>query len=147
MAVNRNSKAISFLPLATDFTARISGASKPATDIIRHVPPPEEKDPGCVAAVFKEMHTELNGSGLDAMNRAMMQNLGTVLDSFQTDGGQEIDLLKWSRSTITMANTDAVFGPGNPFRSQPSLDADFWSVMAPFLCERRSELVRLANGC
>ena len=129
VAVNRNSKAISFMPIATNYAPRITGASKHATEIIKHIPPPGDKEVGCATAVFKDMHaTLMPGPDLDAMNRMMIENLGTVLDAFQD--GREVDLYKWSRSTITLASTDAAFGPGNPFRTTPSLEDDFWLVIA-----------------
>ena len=117
-AVNRNSKEITFLPMAIDLSTRISGASKVAGDILRYEPPSSDTDLGCVPAVFKEMRKTLNpGPELNEMNRAMIKSLGTILDSFRTKGGREIDLLDWSTDTITMATLAQMLSTGLVIRS------------------------------
>lgn len=45
----------------------------------------------------------------------------------QSEGDTPIDLMKLLRTSVTMAMADALYGPTNPFSSDPSLVDEFWN--------------------
>lgn len=75
------------------------------------------------------MHAAMSpGPDLDRMNEAMLTKFLPETDTFAAAKGQEIelDLYKWIRKSFSMASTEAIYGPGNPFAKQPELAESFW---------------------
>lgn len=70
------------------------------------------------------MHPALLGSGLDVMNRNMIKNLAVSIDELEQDH-TSIDLHFWCRHAVTVASTDAVYGPLNPYKD-PAVERAFW---------------------
>lgn len=65
------------------------------------------------------------GSELDGMNRTMMRNTAASFDELETTGPVRLDLVQWLRSEITMATTNSVYGPSNPYKDE-SVQQGFW---------------------
>ncbi|KAL9622344.1 MAG: hypothetical protein Q9160_003355 [Pyrenula sp. 1 TL-2023] len=81
------------------------------------------------------------GPGLDAMTRIMVSNVAMSmerLDETVTEGGS-LQLRSWLRHEITLASSNAVYGPMNPFLNKEVEDAfwayqdDFGAIMMNFL--------------
>ena len=68
------------------------------------------------------------GSQLDAMNRIMVDQVATFMDSLQEDmsaGSTNISLDEWVGHITTSSTTDAIYGPQNPFKDT-AVAKDFW---------------------
>ena len=67
------------------------------------------------------------GAGLDGMNRVMIQNVAASLQKLDRESGQgtRIGLVEWIRHEITIATSNAVYGPMNPF-NDPKAEEAFW---------------------
>jgi hypothetical protein len=124
-AVQRNHRTISFDPFLTAAAERISGIKGKGLKLLQET---ENGGRGLNNAVLHAMHPALLGSGLDTMNKNMIVNLQTSIDNLATQHGV-IDLHLWCRHAITIASTDAVYGPLNPYKSQVVQDS-FWYVDA-----------------
>jgi hypothetical protein len=61
------------------------------------------------------------GPCLDQMVGVMLQTASEALKDIT-----EVDLFDWTRRTVCLASTDAVYGPENPFRDDPTLEPTFW---------------------
>ncbi|KAF7881739.1 uncharacterized protein EAF02_006427 [Botrytis sinoallii] len=69
------------------------------------------------------------GPGLDGMNRVMVGIVAESLDGLIGEGKEsvEIGLHAWLRALITMATTESVYGPRNPYRDVEVQDS-FWEL-------------------
>ncbi|KAI1439737.1 cytochrome P450 [Annulohypoxylon stygium] len=56
------------------------------------------------------------GPGLDALNRAAINNFATSFDRMEAQSRITVNLYEWIRHEIFAATTDATYGPHNPFR-------------------------------
>lgn len=67
------------------------------------------------------------GTGLDGLNRVMIQNVTGSLESLRPIDGQpsRIWLAEWSRHEVTLATTNTVYGEHNPFKDS-KVEQAFW---------------------
>jgi len=72
------------------------------------------------------MHPALLGPGLDIANRNMVNNLVKSVDELASMHNKTFDLYAWAKHAITIASTDAVWGPQNPIKD-PANEAAFWN--------------------
>jgi hypothetical protein len=87
----------------------------------------EDGDRSLIGSFFKSMVPPLMpGKSLDAMNRIMIQSIAQSIDELMKDGAARINLSTWLRHHITMATTNATYGPANPFLDKHVEDA-FWT--------------------
>ena len=69
------------------------------------------------------------GLDMDIMIRSalsMARNLFNDLEKQTENNSMEIDLYTWIREFMTLVNTEALFGPENPFKHEPGLVNSFW---------------------
>jgi len=50
------------------------------------------------------------------------------MDEMQRKGKMVVDLVAWIQHEITIATTEAVYGPGNLYRD-PEVESGFWYVL------------------
>ena len=75
---------------------------------------------------MKAIHAALApGGGLDQMNSIMIQSLTMSFDKLGKSESFRINLAAWLRHEVTMATSEAVYGPGNPLRD-PEVENGFW---------------------
>jgi hypothetical protein len=129
-AVNRNSKVLAFNPFIAQLGKRITGHDEATSQIVQHNLNGEngsgyviEVHDGIVAALAP-------GENLEHMTGIMLREASTYLNKLKD---QEIDLFSWTRETVTMCSTRAIYGPQNPFNSNPELVTAFWCVVAPHI--------------
>lgn len=126
-AVQRNTKTMSFAPLIMDFTARVTRPSKVATDLLLDNLNGEDGKPSLMKDMTKAMHGALAvGADLDRMNESMVDSLSRQIDNLEllAESGP-IRLFEWTRHCITLASTEATYGPKNPFKD-PAVEQAFW---------------------
>ncbi|KAK2009167.1 cytochrome P450 [Colletotrichum eremochloae] len=73
------------------------------------------------------VHSTLTGEQLRLINVAGLQDLTRTLNAVPKEGLHLPDLYMWTRSTMTMATTSALYGPNNPWKQNPSLIESYWS--------------------
>lgn len=73
------------------------------------------------------------GYALDSMNRAMIQNVAASPEKLQsTKKAHRINLAQWLTHEVTMATTNSVYGPRNPFKDA-KVEKAFWRVFRKHL--------------
>lgn len=68
------------------------------------------------------------GKALEDMTLAMVHEVSICLDAFDQTGSEEMDFFAWTRKTVTMCSTKAIYGPENPFSKYPELEEAFWFI-------------------
>lgn len=63
------------------------------------------------------------GSDLDAINRKSIEILADEMDTLRAQGTVRVGLREWSRHTMTVTTTEAVWGPLNPYRDNVIAEA------------------------
>lgn len=124
-AVQRNARNISFEPLLEQASERMAGCSPEA---VRQMRPARSGGVGGAQNVIHAMHPTMLGDGLDTMNEGMARNLKVQIDELAKDSESEpatIDLFDWCKEAMTIASSDSVWGPTNPYKSKFLRDC-FW---------------------
>jgi hypothetical protein len=126
-SIQKQPKILAFPPIEAKFSNQVCGTSKEARDILMKNINGDEGNWGLSMDSFSAMRDALvPGPNLDEMNRAMIQNVAASLDELMTTGKPvKKCLARWLRDTITIATTNAVYGPQNPYKDQ-SVQDGFW---------------------
>ncbi|KAH8695302.1 putative cytochrome P450 oxidoreductase [Talaromyces proteolyticus] len=125
-AVQRNARLISFEPFLNVAAERMAGCSKHALEILREK---RSGGQGGNQAVIHAMHSALFGQEQDKMIRSMIKGVEVWNDGLAHKAPIQIDMFEWCREAITVASSDAMWGPLNPFKSKYFRDA-FWDFEA-----------------
>ncbi len=126
-AVNRSSKVLAFNPFIAQLGKRITGHDETTSRIVQHNLNGENGS-GYVIEVHDAIVTALApGKNLEKMTEAMLWEASAYLDKLKD---QEVDLFGWTQQMVTMCSTRAIYGPKNPFNSDPNLTTAFWFVAA-----------------
>jgi hypothetical protein len=129
--VQKNSD-ISHLPIFIDGAAdKVSGATKAGIELVKKNLLGENGDWGLHRDTNRGLHRAMApGPALDGMTKAMVDEFSLVFDDFANElngpGERRIKLYEWTRHAVTVAVTNAAYGPLNPFKVDPSLEAGFW---------------------
>lgn len=104
----------------------VSGFSKTGADIINTNTNGEDGNWGYVNTFHDAIHPAVSpGRNLDALNRMMLGLVAAQFDEQAKHGRQDVKLFEWVRKQITLATTDSVYGPGNPYRDS-AIEQAFW---------------------
>ena len=126
--VQRQYKVLAFPPLEAQFAMAACASSAQANKIVNINVNGDDGDWGYSMDFHKSMVSSLApGAGLNGMNRVMIQNVAASIQKLDRGSGQSIriGLVEWIRHETTMATTNAVYGPLNPF-SDPKAEQAFW---------------------
>lgn len=121
-AVQRNSRNISFDPFLDVAASRIAGCS-PAT--CHALLEKRRGGLGVNQLMVEAMHPALLGEGLDGMNETMVKGLKSWIDELSRCEQTPFDLYEWCKEAMTVASTDSVWGPLNPYKDKFIRDC-FW---------------------
>ena len=127
-AIQKLPKVLAFPPIEAKFASQICGSSAEAHKILMKNVNGDEGNWGLSMESYEAMRTALKpGAALDDMNRLMMQNIAASLDDLTAGGSQtvKIQLSEWLRHSVTVATTNSVYGPRNPFQETDVANA-FW---------------------
>ncbi|KAL8921585.1 MAG: hypothetical protein Q9172_003944 [Xanthocarpia lactea] len=127
-AVQKNAKAFSFYPFVGFVAPRIFDAGDEANAIINDNIDGEKGQWGLIPDTSAGTHMALApSSSLDSMTRTMLTKLEEFMKPLEASSvGIELNLYRWIRTAFTAARTEAVYGPKNPFNSNPELEETFW---------------------
>lgn len=127
-AVQKQPKILAFPPIEAKFASRVCGSSPEAHKILMNNVNGEEGDWGLSMESYAAMRAALTpGPALDNMNRVMVENIMESLESLRPHKGttSTINFAEWLRDSITLATTNSVYGPHNPFKDKAIADA-YW---------------------
>ncbi|KAF4999383.1 hypothetical protein FGRMN_2524 [Fusarium graminum] len=116
-------KALSFEPYAAEFAQRMLLLTNETTRKL--------KETTLVQDFFAAIHPSMTGDYLHRMNANALNYIAKELNNIGDP--EDLDLPNtwyWLRDTITMATTEALYGPENPLREDPSLLNDIWAFDA-----------------
>ncbi|CAO2657099.1 Nn.00g059020.m01.CDS01 [Neocucurbitaria sp. VM-36] len=122
----RHYRILDFAPMEAKVGINVMGASPAGKKIlVKDVNGVEDYS---YAILFsKAIHPAVSpGSGLDAMNRKSVQNVASILAKLSSQAPRTIKLFEWVKKEITLATTDAVYGPNNPF-ADPKIQDAYWT--------------------
>lgn len=128
-AIQKHSKALAFPPIAAKFASKVCGVSAEAHQILMKNVNGDEGDWGLSLESYAAMRSALLSSPeLDKMNRVMVLNIAASLDNLKGSADKvKLNLANWLRTHVTMATTNSIYGPQNPFKDDAVADG-FWYV-------------------
>ena len=127
-AVQRQPKILSFPPIGVKFAISLSGSSKEANKIATNNMNGDEGDWGLSMDFNKAVYPALSpGPHLEDMNRIMIPHIAESLEKLRMDKGKSrrITIGRWIRHELSIAITDSVYGPQNPFKDR-AVEVAFW---------------------
>ncbi len=129
VAVQRHTKALSFQPFVAAMLPKLFLVDENAMQIVKRNMDGDEGDWGLIPDTHRETWPTLApGPQLDLLVQNMLSTLLPFLDEF-ADAGEvttTTDLYAWARRAFTSAGTETLYGPKNPFGSEPGLEDAFW---------------------
>ena len=130
-SIQKDLTAYAFPPIEAEFASKIGGASNDAHQNLMNNCNGEDGEWGLSIESYAAMRAALapGSDELDQMNREMIANVAASLDSLDPKPSdlKTIGLYEWLTEHITLATTNAVYGPNNPFKAKHIADT-FWSV-------------------
>lgn len=130
-AVFRNSKSISFEPIANAGSGRVFAIPKDTMDVLTHQTS-DSKD-SIMSKTTRGMHTSmLPGSALLQMNSRALTAFAVFLKDIGTNE-QPINLHRWVRDCFTLSSAEAFYGAENPIAEDKSLIQSLEYALPPFL--------------
>ena len=132
IAVQRNTKTLSFQPFVAAMLPKLFLVDETAMNIVKRNMDADEGNWGLIPDTHKETWPALApGPQLDLMVQNMLSTLLPFLDELANPGEATTttDLYAWVRRAFTLAGTDTLYGPENPFRWEPGLEHAFWYVL------------------
>ena len=127
-AVDRHSSTLSLAPFALDFLKRITLLSEQGIDILEKNFHVEKGAQSFHTDTMRALSTALApGKALEHTTSEMLSGALQFLDFMNVSSqSKELDLFSWTRSLLTRASTDALYGAeGNPFHD-PALGDTLW---------------------
>lgn len=124
-AIQKQYKTLAFQPIQAYFSTKLCGSSKEAYRILHK---DMNIETGEYGDIYVAMHHALNpGETLDELNRVTIGRVCEFVDSLRAEAGQSktLGLRTWLRHHVTLATTDAVYGPHNPF-ANGIVERAFW---------------------
>jgi hypothetical protein len=130
-SVQRQPKSLSFWFFEARFSAKLGGMCKAS----------EERMYRDIAVDYNGENVVIEGlrgtkiamspqGGMNDMLSSCVALMTKDLDALNRKGKQRMSLYDWVQHEVTMATTEAVYGPSNPFRD-PKVAAAFWCVLVP----------------
>ena len=126
--IQRQPKILAFAPIEAKFANQVCGVSAEAREILMKNVNGEHGEWGLSVESYEAMRVALKpGASLDDMNRLMMKNIATALDTLTPKGNKtvRVNLFQWARETVSIATTNSAYGKLNPFQEKKVLE-NFW---------------------
>ncbi|OGM48315.1 putative cytochrome P450 oxidoreductase [Aspergillus bombycis] len=121
-SVRHSRSTMSFDPLFTAMAERAGGIRKPGLQLLREE---ERGGKGLAKKTVDVMRPALLGNKLDHLNEQMIHVLKPIVDQVASIPTRSLDLYEWCSEALTVASTDAIYGPLNPYKSE-AIRRAFW---------------------
>ncbi len=126
LALQRMPKAVSFWPIAARLTANLAGFSDEArVRFLDNVMKQDHHESLFVDGLKLISKALQPGDALDQMTLVAAKRIATVLDGLSGQGRVRLEMGEWVRHEITLAATEGIYGPSNPFR-HAEVEKSFW---------------------
>ena len=132
VAIQRQTKSLSFQPFVAAMLPKLLLVDEKAMAIVKRNMEGDEGDWGLIPDTHRETWPTLApGPQLDLLIQNMLSTLQPFLDEFAVskEATLSTDLYAWARRAFTLAGTETLYGPENPFKSDPGLVDAFWYVL------------------
>lgn len=132
-AIQKQPKNLAFPPVQAYFVSKMCGDNAEAHKVLMNNVNGDEGDWGMSMDSYAAIRSALLSSpDLDQMNRVMIQSIAASLDSLEVPANKaKVKLAKWLRSNVTLATTNSIYGPQNPFNDVSVADAFWYVTSAP----------------
>lgn len=126
-SLHRQYKAISLWQLEGQFTARLAGLSKPATDRLLSDVHSDSDNPSLMVQGIKVIQSALTPvGGMKSMLQVAALATKDRLDHLERLGSNNSNSLwDWVQHELTVVTTESLYGVQNPYRD-PEVEAGFW---------------------
>ncbi|KAL2866099.1 cytochrome P450 [Aspergillus lucknowensis] len=141
-AIRRNHRTMSLDPLFTRTAQCVGGIHGPGLQLLRGK---ESQGQGLGHATTAALRPALLGEGLDQLNRKMIGYLSKSVEQLKSRG--TVDLYDWCTLAMTLASTEPIYGPMNPYSDSNAREA-YWELeknlsflmmgVAPWLIARKA---------
>lgn len=121
-------KAVSFWFMEAQFTTLLGGMSKRSSSNLLANLNPDSRDSSLLIEGLKVTQQAMSPQGgVEDMSRAAAEVTARRLDALSKPegGGRNVDLWAWVQHEMTVATTESVYGPANPYRDE-RVEAGFW---------------------
>ena len=125
--VQRRTDAFSFDPFVVMAAERLAGTTPEGMELVRQGIASSHPERGLVFDSRDRFHRLLNlNTNLAAMSQEMFRNIEAELYKLGHSGDTVIDLSSWTKQTISIASTNTIYGPMNPFANNSQVYRAFW---------------------
>ena len=127
VAVQRNAKNLSLVALAAQFADTVFKLSIPGTKILLNNIRGDNGTTGFSHEFINSAHSALAfGPILDELTESVVKEASIAANRLAENASEEISLSEWIRRALTLAASNAVYGPANPLandvKEEASLD-------------------------
>lgn len=120
-AVRRSHRTMSFDPLIARTAKCVGGIKGPGLELLSEK---VAQGGGLGYETMVTLRGTLLGEGLDQLNGTMIGCLRRSMEELRKTGlERSVDLYDWCTLVMTVATTDAVYGPLNPYKRKSVRDA------------------------
>ncbi|KIX09960.1 uncharacterized protein Z518_01041 [Rhinocladiella mackenziei CBS 650.93] len=133
--LQRQHKDLAFYNIILEVTRRLTNLNQSTMKIVMKNVNGEHGDWGLMPTMHNMINTVLGrGESLKDLTRSQMLIFSEMLNKIAVaDDCFETDLFQWIKSVFTLANSNSIYGPENPFAVDPSLVNAFWDFEAGML--------------
>ena len=106
---------------------RLAGTTTEGMKLIKQDVTDGHLERGLVADIRDRIRNFLgSNSSLESMSRDMFGSIAAALQELDYHDGTVVDLSSWIKHAISIASTNAVYGPMNPFVTTSQVYTAFW---------------------
>ena len=127
-SLHRMPKVVSFWFMEAKFTVLLGGFSKRSANNLTANLNPDSRDSSLLIEGLKATQQAMSPQGgVEDMNRAAAEVTSTRLDALSKleSERKSVDLWAWVQHEVTVATTESVYGPANPYRDE-RVESGFW---------------------
>ncbi|KAH8702815.1 cytochrome P450 [Phaeosphaeriaceae sp. PMI808] len=133
-ACDRRAKVISFAPYVVAFAERILAGGQESIHLLLEDLLEDRGASTLRPHTMNIMHQELvPGESLNELEHMVLENVLRSFDTMMANGNEVVvPMLRWIRSFVSMANTNAIYGPERNPMKDPEVMEGFWAVDKDF---------------
>ena len=95
-------------------------------DILKENMDGDDGDWGLIQDIHKANRHLASSQSLQSLTAAMLRSVLPYFSELDIRSTVQLELYGWIRRVFTLASMEALYGPKNPFKNDPSLAEAFW---------------------